>query len=91
MDLPMAELAERYTETAADCAAWAREARKRRRAALEAGDREEADLQGEIARNWSGQARQLRRDAAAMRGGQTVGIKSRCGGAAKKSVPPRLF
>ena len=89
-DLTLEELAESYITRAADCARWAREAWEKRKAAETAGDEAEADKQKKTAKMWSDQARQLRCDAKAMRGGPTIGISGR-GGSAKKSTPPRPF
>ena len=84
------ELIASYEDRAADCSRNASEARKRKRAAEE----EEAALQDKIARSWSDQAAQLRRDAWALRKSTgdkpPVEIKGR-GGKAKKSTPPRPF
>jgi len=83
------ELIAAYEERAADCARNASEARKRKKAA-----EDEAALQDKIARNWSNQAAQLRRDMEALRASTgekpPVEIKGR-GGKAKGSTPPRPF
>jgi|GEM_PF-4605647 len=88
------ELIAAYEERAADCARNASEARKRKRAASAACDREEVYFQDKIARNWSNQAAQLRRDAWDLRKSTgekpPVEIKGR-GGKAKGSTPPRPF
>ena len=86
------ELAETYELNAADCARWARDARRKRRAAMLADDLDAAIRWEKTARMWSGQARQLRRDADAMRAGSgdkaPVGINGRNRRTAK-SAPPR--
>ena len=77
---------------ASDCAAWAREAREKRKTAYAAGDMDAFDLWEKIARNWASQAQELKRRAAAQRAwlGDTppVGIKS-SRVRAEGSRPPR--